>query len=38
MPDDTLDETLASANGIEVDLGGGGVESHGSFADVLSIG
>ena len=29
MPDDTLDETLASANRIEVDLGGGSVESHG---------
>ena len=38
MPDDTLDETLASADGIEVDLGGGGVESHGCFADELSIG
>ena len=38
MPDDTLDETLASADGVEVDLGGGGVESHGCFADELSIG
>ena len=38
VPDDTLDETLASADGIEVDLGGGGVESHGCFADELSIG
>ena len=28
VPDDTLDVTLTSANGIEVDLGGGGVESH----------
>ena len=28
MPDDTLDETLASANRIEVDLCGGGVETH----------
>ena len=37
MPDDTLDETLASADGIEVDLGGGGVESHGCFADEHSI-
>ena len=37
VPDDTLDETLASADGIEVDLGGGGVESHGCFADEHSI-
>jgi len=28
VPDNTLDETLASANRIEVDLCGGGVESH----------
>ena len=38
MPDDTLDETLASADGVEVDLGSSGVESHGCFADELSIG
>ena len=29
VPDDTLDKTLASADRIEVDLCGGGVESHG---------
>ena len=29
VPDDTFDETLASANRIEVNLCGGGVESHG---------
>ena len=28
MPDDTLDETLATADRIEVDLSGGGVETH----------
>ena len=28
VPDNTLDETLASANRVEVDLCGGGVESH----------
>ena len=29
VPDDTLDKTLATADRIEVDLCGGGVESHG---------
>lgn len=38
VPDNTLDETLASANRIEVDLCGGGVESHWLFADVIIIG
>jgi len=38
MPDDTLDETFASADRIEVDLGGRGVESHGvSCVDELII-
>ena len=37
MPDNTLDESLASANGVEVDLGSSGVETHRLFADVLII-
>jgi len=35
MPDDTLNETLASADRVEVDLGGRGEESHGCLSITL---
>jgi len=31
VPDDTLDKTLASADGEEINGGGGGLELHGVF-------
>ena len=35
VPDDTLDKTLASADRVEVDLSGRGVESHGCLSITL---
>ena len=35
VPDHTLDETLATSDRIEVDLGGRGVESHGCLSITL---